>query len=228
MIIIIHGEDTASSRNHYLEEKQKAKNPIVFEGAKLMLSDLMQSLEGGSLFNEEKEIFIENLLSDKKLNPNLKEIIGFIEKQRRANIYLWEKTELSKTDASLLKGANLRLFKISQNMFSFLDNIKPNSKENIKNFHLLLKNSPEELIFFMIVRQFRLLLAVSSNFQNSIDEVKRLAPWQKAKLKAQSSLFGVDKLKEIYAKLSRIDYEQKTGKSSLTFLQAIDFFLAGL
>ena len=228
MITIIHGEDTASSRNYYLEEKQKAQNPIVFEGAELTLSDLMQSLEGGSLFNEEKEIFIENLFSDKKSNPNLKEIIGFVEKQRQANIYLWEKTELSKTDASLLKGANLKLFKISQNMFSFLDNIKPNSKENIKNFHVLLENTPEELIFFMIVRQFRLLLAVLSNSQNSIDEVKRLAPWQKTKLKAQSSLFGAGRLKEIYARLSRIDYEQKTGKSSLTFPQAIDFFLVGL
>ena len=46
---------------------------------KYLSLDLMQSLEGGSFFNDEKEIFIENFFSAKKANPNFKEIASYID-----------------------------------------------------------------------------------------------------------------------------------------------------
>ncbi len=229
MITIIHGDDLSTSRNHYLSERQKTKNPVIFEGGKLSLSELLQSLEGGSLFNEEKNIFIENFFSSKKANPEFKKIIEIIQNNKSANIVFWENTELSKTDLNSVKNPVVRLFKVPQNLFNFLDGIKPSDKTSIKLFHLLLQEMEPEFIFYMVIRQFRLLLAVSDiNSNEKIDEVKRLAPWQITKLKRQVSLFGEQKLREIYNKLYLIDMEQKTGKSSFNLPQAIDFFLLGL
>ncbi|MCL6096388.1 MAG: hypothetical protein M1444_01745 [Patescibacteria group bacterium] len=229
MITIIHGDDLASSRNYYLSELQKSKHPLILAGEKLTLSDLMQSLEGGSLFNEEKEIFIENLFSSKKANPGFKEIVAYVESQdAKANIFFWESSELSKTELEAFRKSVAKLFKIPQNMFGFLDNIRPGNTGSIKQFHELLSQTAEELIFFMIIRQFRLLLAVSDLNGSQIDEAKRLAPWQMSKLKAQAKLFGQEKLLTIYKRLGEIDSDSKSGKSATTLAQTIDFFLADL
>ncbi|MCL5434888.1 MAG: hypothetical protein M1405_00680 [Patescibacteria group bacterium] len=229
MITIIHGDDTSSSRNYYIDERQKAKSPVILAGEKLALTDLMQSLEGGSLFSVEQEIFIENFFSSKKINPNFKEIVSYIDSQdSKANIFFWENSELSKTELATFKKPAVKLFKIPQNMFGFLDNIKPGNVGSIKQFHELLSKTAEELIFFMIIRQFRLLLAVSNSNGNQIDEVKRLAPWQTGKLRSQASFFGQEKLISTYKRLHEIDSDSKSGKSATTLAQTIDFFLADL
>ncbi len=229
MITLIHGDDLTASRNYYLNERQKSANPVVFEGSKLSLSDLMQSLEGGSLFNEEKEIFIENLFFAKKANPDFKKIIEYLENSKDAKIFFWENGEVSKSNINTFKNPVLKLFKVPQNLFTFLDSIKPSNQNSIKLFHNLLNEMEAELIFYMIIRQFRLLLAISDlNSPQNIDEVKRMAPWQTGKLKSQASVFGYSKLKESYKKLYEIDSGQKSGKLALSLPQAIDFFLLGL
>jgi len=230
MITIAYGDDISGSRNYYISERQKSKNPVILDGSMLTVSDLMQSLEGGSLFNEENEVFIENFFSSKKSNPNFKEIIAYIDSQdANANIFFWENSELTKSELATFKKSVAKLFKIPQNMFGFLDNIKPGNTESIKQFHELLIETAEELIFFMIVRQFRLLLAVSDpEAINSIDELKRLASWQTGKLKNQAKLFGSGKLINIYRRLYEIDSAYKSGKLPTTLTQAIDFLLVGL
>ena len=143
MITVIHGDDIATSRNNLISERLGAKNPVTFDGEKFTISDLMQSIEGGSLFNEEKEIFIENLFSSKKTNPNFRAILEYINKiTNDAKIIIWEKTELSKTDISAFNKASVRLFKIPQKMFLFVDSIRPDSLNNIKLFHELLEQTP--------------------------------------------------------------------------------------
>ena len=227
MITILHGDDIAASREKYLEEKNKATNPIEFRGDKLELSDLKQSAEGGSLFNEEKEIFIETLLSGRKKSKQIEELIDYLNNQNgNLKIFIWENDELTKTQLSVYKKADLRLFKLSQTLFQFLDSIKPNNIQNVSLFHTALTNSSAEIIFFMLIRQFRLLLALTDSSSQTIDEVKRLAPWQRGKLERQAKLFGQNKLKEIYKKLYEIDYKIKSGQTAFSLTQAIDFLLA--
>lgn len=229
MITIFHGDDITTSRNHYVEKRQASDNPVVLSGEKVNLSDLMQSLEGGSLFNEERNIFIENFFSSKKVNASFKEIAAYIDKLgTQANIYFWENSELSKTELAIFKKSTAKLFKIPQNLFGFLDNIRPGNITSVRQFHELLNQTAEELIFFMIIRQFRLLLAVSDLNGSQIDEVKRLTPWQMSKFKAQARLFGQEKLIAVYKRLGEIDSDTKSGKSATTLTQTIDFFLAGL
>ena len=227
MITIIHGDDVVSSRNYLLELKKESENPIQFSKDGLSYLDILQTLKGRQLFEEQKNIFIENLLSNKKNVSESEKILDLIGKNSKEfNVYFWEGTEQTQASLKLFSDAKIKLFKIPQNLFNFLDNIKPNSKENVINFHKALETTEANAIFYMMIRQFRLLIALTEN-SDSIDETKRLAPWQKDKLKRQAIFFSIDKLKKIYNELFKIDLKTKTGEiTDLT--RAIDIFLLGI
>ncbi|OGH06070.1 MAG: hypothetical protein A2W22_04100 [Candidatus Levybacteria bacterium RBG_16_35_11] len=226
MITVIHGDDLPSSRTFYLDRKNKCKEPNEFSGEKITITDLLQLSYGGSLFSLEKTVFIENLLSNKK-SSSAKEVIGYIKDNHKGfNFFLWESGELSKATLSQLPGVVSNLFKIPQNLFLFLDNIIPNSKKNIIYFHKALDGTNQELILFMLIRQFRLMLAILS--KSTIDEIKRLAFWQKDKIKKQARLFGEEALIKSIKRLHRIDYEQKSGQTGLNLVQTIDIFLLSI
>lgn len=230
MITIIHGDDIVSSRNYLREEKQKQKDSVSFDASKITITDLAQNIQGSGLFSDTKTIFVDDFLSRlKKTNKDAKEMMDFMIKNHKiSNIFLYESKEISKRDLVVFRDAGVKNFKLPQNIFMFLDNIKPgNSKNLIGLFHKTLEAGvKEELIFFMIQRQFRLLLALSdSTSEKTIDELVRLAPWQKGKLERQARLFSQDQLKLIYSKLYRIELGLKTGRLNLSLVQAIDFLL---
>lgn len=231
MITFIHGDDIVSSRKYFLEQRQKVADPFTFEGEKINLLDIIQILEGGGLFGDDRKIFIENFFSKRKPGSEFNSITLYLKNNSQTgDVYFWEGKEVSKKNLSIFPHCLVKTFKLPQTLFSFLDNIKPgNGKNLIILFHKTLPTTEVELIFYMLVRQFRLLLAVSSGKEaEQIDEVKRLAPWQKSKLVKQSSYFTVDELKRIYQKLYQIDLAQKTGQSLLSLVQSIDFLLLGI
>lgn len=223
MITIVHGEDIVSSRKYFVD--QKDENSLTFDGETLMLIELNQSLSGSSLFGSSKKIFIDNLFS-KKASKNFDSITELLsKKQKNTEVYIWSDKALSVKQLSLFPKADAKLFKIPQNIWSFLDGIKPGNVSNVSMFHNALSTSQPEIIFTMIIRQFRLMIGLSESFNNNIDEIKRLAPWQKSKLMRQASLFGIDSLKQIYKKLYKIEKQQKTGSSNLSLVQNIDILL---
>jgi DNA polymerase III delta subunit len=230
MITIIHGDDTASSRNYFLELRQKQKDPLSFDGTKISITDLVQNIEGSGLFGDSKTIFIEDFLTKvKKTDKNAKEIINFIAKNSQNSTFvLWESKEISKRDLFVFKNSISKLFKLPKNIFLFLDNLRPNNSKHLLNlFHDALNSGiKEELILFMLQRQFRILLALSDPAENgSIEEIVRLAPWQMGKLERQAKYFDTSNLKKIYKKLYEIEIGQKTGKLPLSLTQSIDFLL---
>ncbi|MDP3988330.1 MAG: hypothetical protein Q8P80_04275 [Candidatus Levybacteria bacterium] len=228
MITIIHGDDNAASRKYFIDEKNNTKDAHFLDGEKTGLTELVQVFEGGMLFSQEKNIFIESFFAKKALE--LKEILKLIEENsKNSNIYFWEGKELAKKELSFFKNPVIKLFKYPQSIFLFLDSIKPDNVNNlVPLFHKTLENMEVEIVFFMMIRQFRLLLALSDSQGERIDELKRLAPWQMEKLKRQSKLFSADKLKTIYKKLGEIDLGQKTGGLNLTLEQTIDMLLVNL
>jgi len=227
MITIIHGDDIASSRKFFTDKKGKTSLPVL-DGEKLTLLELRQLSGGGGLFNKAEALFVEGFLVNSKPGKNLDEISTFLKKNKDFDIYFWEKKELTKKQLSQFgQGAVVETFKIPKNTFGFLDGLKPgNGKRNVELFHSALEGTSSELLFFMLIRQFRLLLAVSTGSQ--IDEVKRLAPWQKSKLFSQAKQFSPDQLKKTYKSLYKIDLGQKTGGLTMPLTQTIDFLLLGL
>ncbi len=229
MIIIIHGDDVARSREYFLSEKSTFDNPVTLEGKNLLLSDLLQIFEGTMLFSEEKTVFIEDFFS-KKPSKDTQDIVGFLtNKKFSGTVYIWEGKEQTKKNLTPFSGTTIKTFKLPQTLFQLLDAIQPgNTKALLRLFHETLASSEPELIFHMLTRQFRLLLAMSDDHGNNIEESKRLAPWQKQKLKKQTGLFTAERLTTLYAKLATIEIQIKTGKSTLSLTEQIDFFLTDI
>ncbi|MEK7534346.1 MAG: hypothetical protein AAB600_03330 [Patescibacteria group bacterium] len=231
MITIIHGEDIVNSRKFFIDERKRSSYPITFLSDNLNLTDLTQTLEGGSLFDiKDKEIFIEDFFS-KKRSQEFDSIISYLQKHgKNVNIKIWESREVSKKQLNNLKNTTIKLFSLPKPLFLFLNKLAPhNSKRLIYLFHKTLESIEAELVFYMMIRQFRLLLAIFGESQNNqIDEIKNIQPWQKARLKKQVSFFSETHLKNIYNKICTIEISQKTGSSILSLPQAIDFLLLSI
>lgn len=229
MITIIHGDDMKKSRDFFTSLKQESESIILLEGGTVDLTNLNQSLFGEGLFNENKTVVIEQLLTKKKKSKELDELVATIKSNSEKNIILWEGKDLEKRPLSLFPNANIKSFKLPQVLFSFLDSIKPgNGEELVRYFHAALLTLEPEILFTMIVRQVRILLALANDSDDPIEELKRLAPWQKQKLKKQASLFLDDHLTLIYQNLLEIDLKQKTGQEAYPLTSSIDFLLLKL
>lgn len=245
MIIILHGDHQVESRNRLLELKSQAselnKEIITLDGALIELTDLIQSLEATSLFNEQKLVIAENLLSILKAGAKRDEIIEYLvkapfvipgnaEESDKVDLILWEKGSVGRSIIKLKKQKQVSVeeFKMPQVIFSFVDNLKPhNVKELLNSFHKTIdSNIVPEIIFTMMIRQFRLLIALKTGAD--ISETNRLAPWQKGKLSKQSHEFSLEKLKQLYKELLLIDFQIKTGKSALNLTQRIEQFIIGM
>ncbi len=229
MITIIHGNDIQKTRESFFELKSKTESFVLLNGEKLSFDLFFQNIEGDSFFEREKTIFIENLFAGNKSNTlEFKKIIDYINSKKNLNLVFWEGSELSKTQIGLIKNSQISNYSIPSLLFVFLDSLKPNSyKNSLSLFNRLRVNLEEELIWFMLVRQFRLLMSTVTN-SSDIDEAKRLATWQLSKLKSQANLFGEEKLRKLYKKLFDIEQNHKTGKVSFGLNKSIDFFLADL
>lgn len=227
MITIIHGDDIASSRNFLNDMKVKFPEAVQFSSDSLNMTDLAQRIDGGGFFDTEKVIIIEQLFAKRKVKKEFEAMIGYLKTKTLENeIFLWEGKELDKKSLSLFNHPTVKSYKLPQTLFYFLDNLKPNNgKELVRMFHDSLKTTDAEMVFFMLIRHVRLLLALNSPTADSIDEVKRLAPWQQGKVARQAKLFSTTELIEIHEKLFILDKEQKTGELALPLNLAIDILL---
>lgn len=229
MVTIIHGQDTSASREHLLSLMQDTKQFPIVEGTKLALTALVQSFEGGGLFSQEKKLLVENFFSDRKPGTEFDKIIEYaVSSEHKGHVIFWERKELTRKQLSLVKNASVHIFQYPQVLFSFLDSITPGNGTNaIALFHQVLASKEVELVFFMLIRQVRMLLTQDAK-HSAIEEIARLAPWQKAKLTRQSELFGQAVLARMYEQLFAIERGTKTGTLPTPLVPAVDFFLLGL
>ena len=227
MLTIIHGSDTAASRKYFLDQKQPHAEAILLDADKVNLTDLTQIFEGGGLFGESKFLFIELFITKKKKASDFKDLVEYLEKNAEEHtIFLWENKDLEIGTLKAFKNAAQRPFKLPQTLFLLLDSLKPGNGDTlVKLFHQTIDAAETEMVFFMLIRQFRLLLALSETSENEIEEIKRMAPWQRTKLQKQASLFSIDDLRTIYHRLYTLEQGQKTGGLNTSLSTAIDFLL---
>lgn len=214
-MLIIHGDDTVTARNHLNDELEKAKFSSAgvsrFDARDLDLTKLTQILEGLTLFGLQPTIVVEGLFSlPKSKNKDL--LIEFLTKYQRRQIILFENKALTATTLKPFKQAEVSGHKPAAIIFNFLDSLEPGSPS--KSLSLLdqleTANQPAELVFAMLVRQVRLLiLALEPNSLKG-------APWQKSRLITQARAFGEEALLDLHQKLYQIDKGIKTGTNPLT------------
>lgn len=253
MLTIIHGDDITKSRRYFVELKNKHRQFETLESAQVDLTILSQILEGGSFFQEEKNLFIENFLTKKKNSSDYKPVLDYLKSAPDpTRIFLWEGKELGKNILTQFKNAEIKSFKLPSVLFSFLDALEPNKgKIIIKLFHQALINTDDEAIFYMLIRHIRMLLVIREGYSlaiqdhalinkktnefpnkpesiDEISEIKRLQGWQKSKLEKQSANFSSKELINLYKDLYIIESGYKTGNLQGSLSSAIDIFLLGL
>lgn len=226
MITLLHGENTAASRNRFQQLQDEAIGTVIsLDLSSQMGSDPLAALQATGLFSETQFAAIENAISTK----SLEKLIPY----GLSDAVFWEGKKLTPTQITSFskifpKGTVLE-FKVDQVVFKFVESIRPgNTREMVTLFHQYLKTDVPEIIFTMIVRQFRFLILASTNEKNGPEEWLK-ASWQKAKLAAQAKAFSPTVLREKYQQLNDIDFRNKTGQLVEGSLErALELFLLTL
>ncbi len=226
MITVLHGDDIVSSRKQLTELKAKfaAYEQVALIGEAAELSDVIQLFEANSLFDQKKLIILERFIETKD-KKKLALTFNLFKKNPDCEVIFWEAKEIKKELLAFFpKQTTVLLFKESQFIFRFLESLRPaNAKQMLSLFHETLKNETDERVFYMLVRQFRLLLAISSS--GKISETNRLAPWQKTRLAIQAKYFSSERLIKLYRRLFILEKQLKTGTGALPLSHALDLFL---
>lgn len=229
MITLIHGDDTAASRNYYLLERQKTQEKKIVDGNTIAVTDLMQIFSGNGLFGDQETIFIEELVSKRKSSKDIEELVGVLNTQQDAMVYVWESKFLTPKQVAQFEKVTVKEFKIPTIVFTFLDSLRPhNASQTIKLYHEILEREDAMYVLVMLIRQIRILLALTDENTQTISEVSRMASWQKGKMQKQAKLFSTDHLLQLHNQLFQLEYGQKTGNLATPLSDAIDFFLASI
>lgn len=213
MIVVLHGDDEASSyqRLSQIEEEYKdclkirlSKNQTV---EKLAEAVLTQDLTG-----TQKIIIAEDFLQPLKKLPH-----EFLKNIAKGTVVIfWEKTTLSAAKVTGLKKlAKLELFKQKTPLFTFLDSLAPKSKVT---FSYLAGLKDTQALSWHLQNRILLLILSKLNItqEDAANITKRnIFDWQWEKIKYQASKFTLVTLISAYNASLRIDFLTKTGKSDL-------------
>ena len=148
-----------------------------------------------------------------------------------SDLFIWEG---KKMDARKLgwvkKKGRLEEYSYPKVLFKLVEVVGAVSKgEVLELFNETTSRMPVELVYFMLVRQLRLLLLISHNgVDAAIKETASLQSWMIGKFKAQASSIGQERLKKLYKQILYIDYQQKSGQANLSLKQTLDIWLSQL
>ncbi|MBI2616928.1 hypothetical protein HYW55_02260 [Candidatus Gottesmanbacteria bacterium] len=229
MIILIHGDDHVSSRNKLIEEKNARKSDDIktFEGSKVTAKDLTEETFSQSLFSLPQTIIIENLTNLPKSKSKEECINILLSVGETRTIIFWEKSEVSKaTINKYFSHTKVYGYTYPKLLFAFLDSIgKVRQNDLLQTFHRLLTQSDAELVYAMLIRQWRYLILARDL---GLSGLHSLSPWQARKFMDQSHQFSLDDLQKSYRQLLAIDASVKSGQTPFTTSQLLDIFLVNL
>lgn len=227
-MIIIHGENIVASRQRLIKEiddfKISGGEVLRLEGKGLTLMEVRQALESLSLLGSQRLIIIENLFSGKQSSEKRK-ILDYLKKLLSNQLIIWEE---KKVDGRILNPFKAQVFRFDPApvIFRFLDSLAPgNARISLNLLHQSLTSGSPEMIFYMLVKQIRWLILAADLGEKGLGNME---DWRKEKLARQAQKFGLLKLLEIYRRLLKIDWQQKTGQTPFDLTSQLDLLLASL
>lgn len=212
-MIIIHGDDLVNSRAHLNEliaKTGETRTISRFAADRLDPTTLTQLLQSRTLFGQEPLLVIEGGLTlAKSKNKDL--LLDLLRTTTPADVILYEDRQLSATALKTFPKAKVYEYKPAALIFKFLESLRPNNASVCLQILSQLEDSrqPAELIFFMLVRQVRLLIQALHPAE------MKGAPWQVQRLSSQARLFGEIGLLQLHDQLYHLDQQLKTGQNNL-------------
>jgi DNA polymerase III delta subunit len=226
-MILLHGENIIASRQKLKEsivsfEQKKTGEVLKFEGNNLSLINLKQALSPLSLIGGDKLIVIENLFGGRKSKEKEK-VIDFLKKENPEGLIVWEGKKIDGRLITSFKSQTLK-FDLPVIIFRFLDALLPdNSRMSLNLFHQCLAQDPPEIIFYMMIKHFRLLIIAADLGSEGLG---KMDSWRQEKIINQAKKFGLNRLLQIYRQFLEIDWRQKTGKAPFDLISELDLLLA--
>ena len=220
MLIIICGEDVASSRNYFnsLKKEYLAKQFEIRNVAYYEIGDIDRWLgESASLFSQKKVFFSERLNKFiKRDNKKLLEDLQKIDKMEDVELVDWE--EVSGWELKLKKIGQVKEFKPDQTIFKLLDSVYPGNRVLfISYLDKLSHNLDENFIFIMLVRYIRNLIIVK---EGSVPP--KMQTWQTYKLKSQTNHWKQENLVNFYQALFKIEVGLKTSSNPFSIKESLE------
>ncbi len=228
-MILIHGEDISQSRKKLLEETTDIKDVeiIKLDGMKATKEDVILVCEAQSILNPHKILIIENLYKGIIGKDRNDIIVYLLNLKEGIDIFFWEDRELEKVKINKYFG-KIKSFKFQypSSLFNFLDSIGADNRNVlIFKFHDLLRQIEAELIFYMIIRQWRNLIMVKDL---GVSGMQPMPVWQAGKFARQANFFSLESLISNYRQLLAIDFKIKTSSTPYALRQLLDIFLLNL
>jgi len=220
MLIVICGEDNVASRNYFSELKDvytKKGYSLLNISFKQLPEVINWISENLGLFDEKRLYLIENLNKYVKgKDKNTQELINKIILSKKIEMIDWEDGKSQREIR--IKGAVIKEFKPADSIFKLTEACFPG---NLRQFQAmmssLIKSSDENFVYYMLKRQFRLLILAKSEVLP-----KSMPSWQSRKINFQARLWSFDKLLKFYDGLYRIDLQTKTGSSPYGITNSLD------
>jgi hypothetical protein len=148
-MLVIHGEDSLSSRKFFLTERAKAKAAgleiLDINGSEVTYADLDNKLASMSLFAD-VFVCIENLFTRRasKEKDKLIELLATAKK----NVLIWEDRDVTQKILKL-KDSKTQRFDLPKYLFAFLD------KLDLVSLHNALKTMPAEVLLASVATRLR-------------------------------------------------------------------------
>lgn len=220
MLITICGEDTISSRN-YLNQLKAEYLKANIEIRQVPIAEFGDILgwigSNMSLFSTKTVFFTEHLESIIIKKRGKKPAVRTVKTNEDIAIEIASRKDITVVNWEEKQGREIKLKEVSQvkefkpatTIFKLLEECYPsNLKRFVSLLQLLTQTQDEMFLFIMLYRHIRTLILAQSDTYS-----KTCPPWQKAKLKAQSKLWKIEKLVEFYEGLARVESSTKSGNN---------------
>lgn len=224
-MIILHGENIILSRKRLEEITKNFLGEVVYlSGKKINLGELKQSIESRSLFGQDRLVIIEDFFS--RSSSKEKELIFcYFKENISINFVLWEGKKIDGRSLMSFQKAKIYRFDLTSSIFKFLDSLEPgNSRQSLNLLHQSLVKDTPEAVFYMLIRQSRLLLQVKDSSGNNPVG----GGWQQNKLIQQAKKFTFNQLLFLHRELLKIDWLQKTGRSPFSLICQLDLLVTAI
>ena len=202
-MIIIHGDNQITSRDHFLSAKQAAikqgHNIVDLSGDSLQLDQLIQAIKSRSLFGSANSVFIENLFSSRP-SGGKKDLIKYVEQNQSEDIVIWEPKDVS-SQLKTIDSKQTTKFDLPKHIFAFLDS------PTLTTFHKVLEVAPVEQIFASLCTRLHKVLLGQGRF---------------------TLKFSPDQLKLMNSQLLTIDHKPKTSSSPYDLTTALELWMVKL
>lgn len=221
MLTIICGEDNVNSRKYIQNLKSgfSSKNFEIRNIAPQQIEEMQKwFFESPSLFSEKKVFFTDNLM--KYLKRTGEKLLADLEKIAAATnieIYDWEDS-LTSRDLKTIKGALVKEFKPSENIFKLLDACyPPNKKQFLQLLDSVNETLDENFIFIMLTRHIRNLILINDGAVPT-----RMQKWQAQKFQSLGRHWQQKKLVSFYQGLYRIEIRNKTSTNPYSVKESLE------